>query len=76
MVCSLFPVRSKKVHNQIHLPQLCQPVMQSRLHRSQRAAEGRCNLVQRGAREESQLDHQAMLFGQIRHGSANRSGVF
>lgn len=50
--------------------------MQSRLHRAQGAVNSRRNLVQRRTREETEFDHQAMLFRQARHGPANPLGIF
>ena len=48
--------------------------MQSRLHRAQRAAKSRRNLVQCRPRKETEFHDQAMLFRQARHRSANPSG--
>ena len=50
--------------------------MQPRLHRAQRAANGRGNLFQPRTREETKLDDQAMLFRQARHRLADSSGIF
>ena len=50
--------------------------MQSRLYRTQRATEGRRNLIQRRPREETEFDDQAMLFRQARYRSANPLRIF
>ena len=50
--------------------------MQSRFHRSQRTVEGRRNLVQRRACEESKFHYQAMLFRKVRYRLPNPSGIF
>ena len=51
-------------------------MMQSRLHRAQRAAKRRRNLFQCRAREETEFHDQAMLFRQARYRSANPLGIF
>ena len=58
------------------MPQLFQRVMQSRLHRTQRAAKSRRNLFQRRPRKETEFHDQAMLFRQARHRSANPLRIF
>ena len=58
------------------MPELYERVMQSRLHRPQRAADNRCDLVQRRAPEEAQVDDQTMLFRQFRHRATSSQGVF
>ena len=50
--------------------------MQARLHRAQRAAKDRCNLVQRRTREEAEFHDEAMLFRQARHRSADPLRIF
>lgn len=50
--------------------------MQSRLDRAKGTVEGRGHLFERCAGEESKLDHQAMFFRQVGHGSTHLSCIF
>ena len=70
------PDEGKRFTAKIHLPQFFQRVMQSRLYRAQRTAEGRRNLFQRRPREETEFHDQAMFFRQARHRPANPLGIF